>query len=74
MIGLIVEKMRQANLTLFSYPPVSVSVSAIVGVWIALVHGPLAMATLILLFVTNVVSHRDLATLRRSATSLKNLS
>lgn len=52
MIGLIVEKMRQATLTLFSYLAVSVSVSAIVGVWIALVHGPLAIATLILLFVT----------------------
>lgn len=50
MIGLIVEKMRQATLTLFSY--LAVSVSVIGGVWIALVHAPLAMATLILLFVT----------------------
>jgi hypothetical protein len=50
MIGLIVERVRRAAVTLFSY--LAVSVVATAGIWVALTHQPLAMATFILLFVT----------------------
>lgn len=50
IIGLIVERVRRAAVTLFSY--LAVLAVAIAGIWVALVHQPLAMATFILLFVT----------------------
>ncbi len=63
MLGLIVEKLRRATLTLFSY--LAVSVVAIAGIWVALAHAPLAMATSILLFVT--LLYRTVTTLNPGA-------
>ncbi len=50
MMGLIFEKARRVTLTLLSY--LAVSMVAIAGISIALLHQPMAMATSILLFVT----------------------
>ena len=50
MAGLVLERVRRTLSTLASYLAVVVVTSA--GVWIALLHPPLALATVILLFVT----------------------
>jgi hypothetical protein len=50
MVGLILERIRRTVSTLASC--LAVAVVAIAGIWIALVHQPLALATVILLFVT----------------------
>ena len=50
MIGLINERLRRFLYVLFSY--VLTSAGAIAGIWLALLHPPLALATSILLFVT----------------------
>jgi len=49
MVGLIKERLRRFIYALFSY--LVLSAGAIAGVWLALRHPPLALATSILLFV-----------------------
>ena len=50
MVGLINERLRRFLYVLFSYA--LTSAGAIAGIWLALLHPPLALATSILLFVT----------------------
>jgi hypothetical protein len=50
MVGLIVERLRRFLYALFSYSLIGAGAAA--GIWLALRHPPLALATCILLFVT----------------------
>jgi len=50
MAGLIIERLRRSFYTLCSY--LLIAVVAVAGVWLALLHPPIALATAILLFVT----------------------
>jgi hypothetical protein len=50
MAGLVVERLRRFTLTLFSW--LLILGGAVAGAWLAQVHPPIALATLILLFVT----------------------
>ncbi len=50
MVGLINERLRRFLIALFFY--MTLCSGALAGIWIALVHPPLALATAILLFVT----------------------
>lgn len=50
MVGLIVERLRRFLYALLSYS--LIGAGAFAGVWLALLHPPLALATCILLFVT----------------------
>jgi len=50
MVGLVVERLRRFCYAVFSYSLISAGAAA--GIWLALVHPPLALATSILLFVT----------------------
>jgi len=50
MAGLIIERLRRFLYALFSYS--LIGAGALAGVWLALLHPPLALATCILLFVT----------------------
>jgi len=50
MLGLINERLRRFALALLSY--IAVGAGAAAGIWIALLHPPLALATSTLLFVT----------------------
>lgn len=50
MVGLINERLRRCIYALFSY--LLLGAGAVAGVWLALLHPPLALATSILLFVT----------------------
>jgi hypothetical protein len=50
MLGLINERLRRFLYALFSY--LLIGAGALAGVWLALLHPPLALATCILLFVT----------------------
>lgn len=49
MAGLVVERLRRVSYALFSY--LLVVVGAAAGVWLAMVHPPIALATSTLLFV-----------------------
>ena len=50
MVGFVSERLRRYARTLFSF--LSVGVGATAGVWLALLHPPIALASLTLLFVT----------------------
>ncbi len=50
MAGMAVERLRRFFYAVFLYS--LIAVGAIAGIWLALVHPPLALATSILLFVT----------------------
>jgi len=50
MAGLIVERLRRFTFALFSYT--ALLSGALAGIWLALAHPPLGLATCILLFVT----------------------
>ena len=50
MLGLINERLRRFLYALFSY--LLIGAGALAGIWLALLHPPLALATCILLFVT----------------------
>ena len=50
MVGLIKERLRRFVFAMISYS--LLAIGALAGVWLALAHPPLSLATAILLFVT----------------------
>ena len=64
MAGLIVERLRRLTYSLFSC--LLILTGATAGVWLALVHQPMALATSTLLFVT--LLYRSVTTPTRKCT------
>ncbi len=50
MAGLVLERLRRFSYALFSY--LLIIIGGVAGMWLAMVHPPIALATSILLFVT----------------------
>jgi len=50
MAGLIIERLRRSLYALCSY--LLITAVAVAGIWLALLHPPIALATALLLFVT----------------------
>lgn len=63
MAGLMVERLRRFLFALFSW--LTLGAGGLAGVWLAVVHPPIALATSILLFVTLLYRSVTSPTIRR---------